>query len=117
MPHVDPTRPHVDRTRPHVHRTRPHVHRTLGCLARLENSRNVMFYFYAFSSFQNSGLMSSSNMLWIKQQMLWQRTLQRASLTCAVSVLLRSESPNFDLIIWNVVSTLLRRWYRCMNEV
>jgi hypothetical protein len=40
--------------------------------------------------------------------MLWHKTLQSTSLTCAISALLRSRPPNFALIIEEVVSTLLR---------
>jgi hypothetical protein len=48
--------------------------------------------------------------------MLWQRTLHNASLICAVFVLLRKLSLNFDLIMWKVVSTPLRLWYDCMKR-
>jgi hypothetical protein len=41
---------------------------------------------------------------------LWHSSLHRVSLTIAVSVLLRRESPNFRLIILNVDSTLERLW-------
>jgi len=46
----------------------------------------------------------------IRQQTLWQTNFASTSFRCAVSVRLRTLSPNFRLTALNVYSTLLRRW-------
>ena len=45
-----------------------------------------------------------------RSKCVWASTLQRTSLTIAVSDLLRTASPNFRFIMENVDSTLLRLW-------
>jgi hypothetical protein len=60
------------------------------------------------SSGQKFGSIPSSYIEWITTQMLWQRTLHRASLNFAVSLLQRNRSPNFALIMLNVVSEFER---------
>ena len=74
---------------------------------RYSDIEQVSIASYA-ATLQNFGFRFHSNMLCIRQQMLWQSTLQSASLIRAVRVLLRSASPNFVLIIMNVDSKVLR---------
>src|SRR5947209_6771514 len=52
----------------------------------------------AFSSPRNTGAMPSVSCSWIRQVRLWERILQRTSLTMPASVRLMTQPPNFLLI-------------------
>ena len=80
-------------------------HRMFDLYARTSGRMSLSFA----SSFQKTGTMPRVSCSWIRHVRLWQRNLQRTSLTIAVSVLLMTESPNFRLTAEKVLS-IFDRW-------
>jgi hypothetical protein len=82
--------------------------------AKSGNRPNFSPAFVYYTSCQESGLISNSNVDCIKTNVMgW--VLQSAPLICAVLVLVRNKPPIFFLIIENVVSTFERYHQRSKN--